>query len=70
MTFDEWYENLTADCPTWRTSIAVESAQVVWEAATAAEHERMLRRCQGKTHAGCAYLAHCGSVCNKCGQVA
>lgn len=24
----------------------------------------------GKTHEGCAYLAKCGSVCDKCGQVA
>jgi hypothetical protein len=30
----------------------------------------MLSRCQGKVHDGCAYLGHCGMVCNKCGQVA
>ncbi len=35
-----------------------------------AERERILARCQGKTHDGCRYLAHCGTVCNKCGQVA
>jgi len=39
-------------------------------ALIAAERERILARCQGKTHEGCAYLAHCGSVCNKCGRVA
>ena len=42
MTFDEWYENLTADCPTWRTSLAMESARVVWTAAVAAERERCI----------------------------
>jgi hypothetical protein len=36
----------------------------------AAERERILSRCQGKTHDGCAYLGRCGMVCNKCGQVA
>jgi hypothetical protein len=30
----------------------------------------ILSRCQGKTHDGCAYLGHCGMVCDKCGQVA
>jgi hypothetical protein len=30
----------------------------------------MMSRCQGKKHDGCNYLAHCGMVCNKCGQVA
>ena len=29
-----------------------------------------MSRCQGKTHDGCAYLGHCGMVCNKCGNVA
>ena len=27
-------------------------------------------KCRGVTHSGCKYLAACGSVCNKCGQVA
>jgi hypothetical protein len=40
------------------------------EAMVAAERERILSRCQGKTHDGCAYLGRCGMVCNKCGQVA
>jgi hypothetical protein len=40
------------------------------DAAVAAERERILSRCQGKTHDGCAYLGRCGMVCNKCGQVA
>jgi hypothetical protein len=30
----------------------------------------IMSRCRGKTHEGCAYLGHCGMVCNKCGQVA
>ena len=30
----------------------------------------MMSRCQGKVHEGCAYLGHCGMVCNKCGRVA
>ena len=30
----------------------------------------MMSRCRGKTHDGCAYLGHCGMVCNKCGNVA
>ena len=41
-----------------------------WQAAVAAERERWQRQCAGKRHDGCTYLATCGSVCNKCGQVA
>jgi hypothetical protein len=26
-------------------------------------------QCPGVQHAGCNYLAACGSVCNKCGQI-
>lgn len=44
--------------------------QAALDAAVAAERERILARCQGKTHEGCTYLARCGTVCNKCGQVA
>jgi hypothetical protein len=44
--------------------------QAALDAAVAAERERILALCQGKTHEGCTYLARCGTVCNKCGQVA
>lgn len=28
-----------------------------------------LRTCRGVARAGCGYLAVCGSVCNKCGEI-
>ena len=40
MTFEEWYEAIVSDCPAWRTWLAMESARVVWTAATTAERER------------------------------
>ena len=40
------------------------------KAVEEAERERWQQQCAGKRHAGCAYLATCGSVCNKCGRVA
>ena len=38
--------------------------------ALAVERERWHKQCAGKRHEGCNYVAACGSVCNKCGQVA
>ena len=54
MTFDEWYENLTADCPTWRDSFVMETARVVWMAAVAAERERWIEAVEGN-FAGSSY---------------
>ena len=45
-------------------SIAVQLAWESWKARAA--HQRP---CRGKRHAGCDYLAACGSVCDKCGQI-
>lgn len=40
-------------------------AWCAWQARAA-----MMPKCRGVTHPGCNYLAACGSVCNKCGQLA
>jgi hypothetical protein len=29
---------------------------------------KLVKQCRGIAHAGCHYLAPCGSVCNKCGR--
>jgi len=39
-------------------------------AEVAAERERWYAKCAGKRHEGCNYVATCGTVCNKCGQMA
>ena len=38
--------------------------------AVLAERERWESNCAGKRHDGCHHVATCGTVCNKCGQLA
>lgn len=41
---------------------------VGYELAQAVLEDDKKHYCQGAAHAGCNYLATCGTVCNKCGQ--
>lgn len=52
------------------TAYSAEDMRAYAQREVAAERERWQARCAGKRHDGCAYLATCGNVCNKCGQVA
>lgn len=47
-----------------------EHAVILASTVEAVERERWQKQCAGKRHEGCNYVATCGSVCNKCGQLA
>ena len=58
-----WFGS-SATMPTYRDRWT-EGQWTGWKARAA-----LAPKCRGVKHSGCEYLAACGSVCNKCGQVA
>ena len=64
--FEQWYATNAFNFE--RDPIGSRDCGLQWAAWKA--RAALMPRCRGVTHPGCNYLAACGSVCNKCGQVA
>lgn len=59
--FERWYST---------NAFNFEHNHIEWQWAAWKARAEMAPKCRGVNHSGCNYLAACGSVCNKCGQVA
>lgn len=64
--FEQWYATNAFNFE--RDPIGSRDCGLQWAAWKA--RGALMTKCRGVTHPGCDYLAVCGSVCNKCGQVA
>ena len=64
--FEQWYATNAFNFE--RDPIGSRDCGLQWAAWKA--RAALAPRCRGVKHSGCNYLAACGSVCNKCGQVA